>query len=123
DLVEQAEEQVDVAVDQVEPALVRLAAQAGRDDDHVTRRHVLHAARADALVAGQTGALEQVEGLTLGRVLGGVDQADAARHAAALQREARHAADQAAAADDAHFHGVSPLVRRRPRPTPPSPGP
>ena len=35
DLIENAQKEIDVAVDEVEPALVRLAAQAGRDDDDV----------------------------------------------------------------------------------------
>ena len=38
DLIEQRQEQIDVAVDEVEPALVGLAAQAGGDDDDVARR-------------------------------------------------------------------------------------
>ena len=45
DLIENAQEQIDVAVDEVEPALVRLAAQAGRDDDDVARRRRRHSRR------------------------------------------------------------------------------
>ena len=77
--------------------------------------HVFHGAGGDALVAGQAGAVQQVEGLALGHVLVGVDQAHVADDAAALQGEGRHAADQAAAADDADFHDDSPVARSFPR--------
>ncbi len=99
------EEQLDVAIDQVEPALVRLAAQAGRDDDHVALGNRLVARRADPLIGDQRGAVEQVEGLAADLVGVQVDQVDLADHAAALQGEGRGRADQAAAADDADFHG------------------
>ena len=36
-LFEQTQEEIDVAIDEIEPAFVRLAAQAGRDDDDVAR--------------------------------------------------------------------------------------
>src|SRR5262249_9046174 len=72
----------------------------------------VHGAGADALVGGETGALEQVEGLAPGDVGVGVDQADRADGAAALQGVGGHAADQAAAADDADFHDSS-LARGR----------
>jgi hypothetical protein len=52
--------------------------------------------------------VQQLGGVTEGGVLVRVDQGDAADRAAALQRVRRHAADQAAAADDADFHGVVP---------------
>ena len=105
DLIEQRQEQIDIAIDEVEPALVRLAAQAGGDDDDIAGRHIAHVAGADALVGDQAGAVQQVERLALGHVLVGVDEADAADDAAALQGIGRHAADQTAAADDADFHG------------------
>ena len=104
-LAENAEEQLDVAVDQVKPALVRLAAQAGRDEDHVALGNGLVAGRADPLVGDQRCAVEQVEGLAANLVGVQVDQVDLADDAAALQREGRRRADQAAAADDADFHG------------------
>ena len=104
-LAEDAQEQLDVAIDQVEPALVRLAAQAGRDDDDVALGNGLVAGRADPLIGDQRGAVEQVEGLAADLVGVQVDQVDLADHAAALQGEGRGRADQAAAADDADFHG------------------
>ncbi len=84
-LVEQAEEQIDVAIDEIEPALVGLAAQPGGDDDDVARGDLAHVAGADALIGDQAGAVQQVERLALGHFLVGVDQADAADDAAALQ--------------------------------------
>ena len=63
DLAEDAQEELDVAIDQVEPALVGLAAQAGRDDDDVALGNRLVAGRADPLIGDQRGAVEQVEGL------------------------------------------------------------
>ncbi len=64
-LAEDAQEQLDVAIDQVEPALVGLAAQAGGDDDDVALGNRLVAGRADPLIGDQRGAVEQVEGLAL----------------------------------------------------------
>src|SRR5207248_3707184 len=107
DLVEDADEEVDVAADEVEAALVGLAAQAGGDDDDVAAGDLVHAAGADALVGDEAGAVEQVGRLALGEILVGVDEADAADDAAALQGERGRAADQATAADDADFHGSS----------------
>ena len=104
-LAEDAQEELDVAIDQVEPALVGLAAQAGRDDDHVAFGNGLVAGRADSLIGDQRGAVQQVEGLAADLVGVQVDQVDLADHAAALQGEGRGRADQAAAADDADFHG------------------
>ena len=68
---------------------------------------VAHVAGGDALIGGQAGAVQQIEGLALGHVLVGVDEANAADDAAALQGVRRHAADQTAAADDADFHEIS----------------
>ena len=83
DLGEDAEEQVDVAVDQVEPAFVRLAAQAGRDADHVARRDVLVAAGGDHLVGHARRAVQQVERLAGGQFGVDVEQGDLADDAAA----------------------------------------
>ena len=88
-LTEDAQEQLDVAIDQVEPALVGLAAQAGRDDDDVALGNRLVAGRADPLIGDQRGAVEQVEGLAADLVGVQVDQVDLADHAAALQSEGR----------------------------------
>ena len=63
DLGQDAQEQIDVAIDQVEPALVGLAAQAGGDADHVARRHVLVAAGARSAGRPSAGAVQQVERL------------------------------------------------------------
>ena len=65
DLAEDVQEQLDVAIDQVEPALVGLAAQAGRDADEVALGNGLVAGRADPLIGDQRSAMQQVEGLAL----------------------------------------------------------
>ena len=117
-----SEEELDVAVDQVEPALVRLAAQAGRDDDHVALGNRLVAGRADPLVGDQRGAVQQVEGLAADLVGVQVDQVDLADDAAALKSKGRRRADQAAAADDADFHVLDLLITWRFRSRPASPG-
>ena len=57
-LVEDAGEQIDVAVDEVEPAFVGLAAQAGGDNDDVAVGDVAHVARVDALIGDQAGAMQ-----------------------------------------------------------------
>src|SRR5262249_2100455 len=106
DLFEQAEEQIDVAVDEIEPALLGLAPKPGGDNDHVARGDVAHVAGRDALAAGEAGTVEQVGGRPLGHILVGIDQADTAGDAAALQGVGRHAAHQTAAADDGYFHVV-----------------
>src|SRR5207244_12768091 len=106
----------------VEAATGRLAAQARGNDDGLAAGDLAHFARADALVGREAGAVEQVGRLPPGEVLVGVDQADAADHAAALQGVRGHAADQPAAADDADFHAVSYWVTRSSlRPSAPPP--
>ena len=107
DLAEDAEEQIDVAVDQVEPALVRLAAQAGGDADEVARRGSPRSRRrgcagrprARRRAAGRAPGPRQRSALTSIRSI-------SLTIAAALQGERRARADQSAAADDADFHGV-----------------
>src|SRR5205807_1332709 len=97
------QEEIDVAIDEIKTALVGFAAQTGGDDDDIARGNIVHRAGADALVGAETGAVQQVERLALGHVLVGVDDAEVTGDAAALKRERRHAANQAAAADDADF--------------------
>ena len=86
-LTEDAEEQLDVAIDQVEPALVRLSAQAGRDDDNIALGDGLITRCADPLIGDQRGAMEQVEGLAADLVGVQVNQVDLADQATALQSE------------------------------------
>ena len=81
DLAEDVQEQLDVAVDQVEPALVGLAPQAGGDADEVALGDRLVAGRPDPLVGHERGAVEQVEGLAPAEVGVDVDQVDLADHA------------------------------------------
>ncbi len=126
-LAENAEEQIDVAIDQIEPAFVRLAAQAGRDADHVARRDLLVAAGANHLIGHERAAVQQVERLAGGQLGVDVEQRDLADDAAGLQGKARARADQSAAADDADFHamfesGVLKTVIVVTSPAPPSRG-
>ena len=104
DLIEQREEEIDVTIDEIEPALIGLTAQAGGDDDHIAACDFTHIARADANVRGQTHAVQQLGGVAESRVLVGIDEAKAADRAAALKRVSGTAADQSAAADNADFH-------------------
>src|SRR5581483_8133861 len=67
-LIEQAQEQIDIAIDEIEPALVGLAAQAGGDDDDLAVLDLCHVAGADALTADDAGAVQEVEGLALGEL-------------------------------------------------------
>ena len=60
----------------------------------------------NALIGDEAGAMEEIGRLAEGRVLVGVDQAQLAHRAAALEGERGHAADQTAAADDADLHDV-----------------
>ncbi len=112
-LVEQTKEQIDVAIDQIEPALLGLAAQAGRNDDDVAGRDIAHVAGSDALVRNQTSTMKKVGGHALGHAFISVDYADTTDHAAALKGIGRHAADQAAATDNGDFHGDPFRARRR----------
>ena len=88
-----------------EPRLIRFAAQASRDDHNVALGNCLVARRADPLIGNQRSAMEKVEGLAADLVGVQVDQVDLADQPAALQGEGRGRANQAAAADDADFHG------------------
>ena len=67
DLSEDVEEQRDVAVDQVEPALVGLSAQAGGDADQVAGGDQFVGAGTDALIGDEGCAVQEVEGLALAR--------------------------------------------------------
>src|SRR5262249_53106874 len=115
-------------VNQIEPAFVGLAAQSCRNDDNVAGRYIAVIAGANALIRDQAGAVQQVDSLPLCHVLVGVDEANAAGDAAALQCICSHAADETAAADDGDFHGDSPgaalrAAATRLLPMPPSPDP
>ena len=55
--LQDSEKQFDVAVDQVEPALVRLAPEAGRDANQIVGGTLLRAARGDHLIGHQAGAV------------------------------------------------------------------
>ena len=101
--VEDLLEQRDIAVDQIEPAFVRLSAEASGDDHHVAVGAAVVAAGVDFLIAGDAGAVEEVEGLAGGELLVGVEQVDFADDPGTLQGKRRVGADPAAAADDGDF--------------------
>src|SRR5262249_6329483 len=66
DFIEDTEKEIDIAVDQIQPAFVGLAAQASGNDDDIARRDVAVITGADALVGDETGAVQEIEGLALG---------------------------------------------------------
>ena len=75
-LCEDAVEERDVAVDEIEARLVRLAAQTGGDADDVRIRAIGVGAGVDVLVRAKCRAVEEVERLALGRGLVGVEDDD-----------------------------------------------
>ena len=85
DFAENAAEQLDVAIDQIEPAFVGLAPQAGGDADQIAVGNVFVAAGGDQLIGHQRRAVQQVERLPGGQVGIDVDQRDLADDAAHLQ--------------------------------------
>ena len=84
DRIEDVPKQIDVAIDQIEPAFVRLAAQPGGDADHVAIGHVLVSAGRDDLIGRARSAMQQVERLPLGRFFVEVQQGDLAHDATRL---------------------------------------
>ncbi len=104
-----AAEQLDVAVDQVEAAFVGLAAQSRRDDDEIRVGGLLGAAAGDPLIGHERAAVHQIERLAVGQLAVHVDQGDLADHPPGLQREARAGTDESTAADDCHLHCVRAL--------------
>ena len=102
--VEDAVEESDVAVDEIETGFVRLAAESGGDADEVGRRAVGVGACVDVLVGAIGRAVQQVEGLAFGGGLIGVEDDEVFHDPGALQGEGGATADAAAAADDGYFH-------------------
>jgi len=58
DVLQYLHEQIDIAIDQIEPTFVGLAAQAGRNADHIARGNVLIPARGDDLIGRARPAVE-----------------------------------------------------------------
>ena len=67
-------EQFHIAVDQIEPAFVRLAAQPRRDDDDVRVGRQFGSAPDDPLIGDERAAVHQVERLPVGQIAVDVDQ-------------------------------------------------
>ena len=103
-VAEDATEQRHVAVDQIQPALIRLAPQPGCDADHVCILRQFRPPGNDPLISHQRRAMQQVQRLPFDEVLVDVHERDLADNAAELECECRARADQAAAADDGGFH-------------------
>jgi len=101
-------EQLDVAVDERQPAFVGLAPQAGGDADQVGVGEAFVASRGDRLVGDRRRAVKHVERLAIGEVGIGIDDHDLVHDAAELQGEARRRAHDPTAADDADFHVMLP---------------
>ena len=98
-------EQLDVPVDQIEPALVGLAAKASGDANQIRVGGAVVAAIVDLLIAGDGGAVQQIERLALRHLLVGVEEMNLRDDRGALESESSIAAHASAAADDADFHG------------------
>jgi hypothetical protein len=102
-----AEEEGDIAVDEIEAGLVGLAAQAGGDADEVRIGAIGVRARLDVLVSGKGGAMHEVQRLALGGGLVGIEQRDLFYDPGALQGECRAGPDAPAPAYDCNFHDVA----------------
>ena len=106
-------EELDVAVDEREPAFVGLAPQAGGDADHPGVGDVGIAARPDRLVGDRRGAVEEIERLAVGELGVGIDEDDLVDDPPELERETGRRADDPAATHDSDFHRAVPLVLLR----------
>ena len=104
--VEDAVEEADVAVDEVEAGFVRLAAESGGDADEVGCRAIGVGAGVNALVGAVGSAVQEVEGFALGGGLVGVEDDEVFHDPGTLQGEGGATADAAAAADDGYFHVI-----------------
>src|SRR6266545_1316741 len=104
DAVEDLHEQCDIAIDEVEPRLVGLAAQSGGDEEEVAIGCARVVTRIDFLVAAEGAAVEQVERFALGHVPVGVEDLYLSDQSGALQGERRAGTDAATAANDCDFH-------------------
>jgi hypothetical protein len=102
--VENADEERHVAVDEVEARLIRLTAQAGRDQEDVAVGGAIVVTCVNLLVAAERSAVQQVERLTLGQILVRVEDLQLGHQSAALQRKRRARAHAATAANDCDFH-------------------
>src|SRR5439155_7014005 len=100
-LIENAQEKIDIAINQIKPAFVGLATQAGSNHDDVATRHFLKVSSADALVGHQAGAVQEVGGLAKCQFFFGVDQNIAAEEATALMFEGGVGHNNHVVADDA----------------------
>ena len=103
--VENAGEERDVAVDEVETGFVGLAAKAGGDDEDIAVLGSGVIAGVDALVGDRGGAVQEIEGLAFGHVIVGIENLNLRNNAGALERECCVGTDAATAADDGDFHG------------------
>ena len=87
-----------------EARCIRLAAQAGGDEENVAVRGASVVARVNLLVAAERAAVQQVERLALGQVLVRIENLQLGHQAAALQRKRRAGTHAATAANDCDFH-------------------
>src|SRR5262249_26112051 len=101
-------EQAHVAVDQLQPTLIGLAPQTGRNDDAVAAVHDRIVAGGRELdVRGRAGPGPQAGRLARRHVGVPVDQRAPADLAAKLHRKGRVRTDATASPDDADFHYLS----------------
>ncbi len=102
--IQDGHKQVDVAVDQIQPAFVRFPPQPGGDADHVAVHHLLVVPRCDHLVGRAGPAVQQVQRLSGGQIGIHVQEGDLADHASQLQGKCRAGTNQTTTANDADLH-------------------
>ena len=105
------EEEIDIAVDEIEPALVGLAAQPGRDDDDLAGGDVLMPPAVMRWSAARLAPCSRSRAWPWAMSLLASMRQMSLTTPPHCKRVRRRAADQAAAADDADFHAVSASVQ------------
>ena len=99
-----AAEQRNVAVDQVESAFVWLTTQARCDHDHICVFGAFSPAAGDFLRCHQGRTVQQVQGLAFTQFLIDVDEIDLTDNLARLQRKPGTGPNQSTTTNNADFH-------------------
>src|ERR1043166_8882775 len=106
DAVENSHEERDVAIDEIEARLIRLAPQSRRDEKDFAVRRAIIIARINFLIATKRAAVQQVERFALRHVFVGIEDLDFSDESATLQRERRARTDAATPANDRYLHSA-----------------
>ena len=101
---EDGAEEFHVAIDQRQPAFIRLAPQTRRDADQIGVDQVGVAAGMNRLIGDRGRAVQHIERLSVSQLGIGIDQHDLVDNATELEGKARRGSDDAAAADDSDLH-------------------